>query len=272
VDRFNLIVPCASGALVGEKAPAVQGISSLTSLPAGFEMSTSEGTQLGPSVPAVPAWLLSASAPLDLGKAAPVLSYLQGSYSGAGQQAQAVAAKAESKKTEGADEQANEEDEEEDILPETEEEKVTVAKIRDGFRIREMTMRNGDTGKVVWTSKDMGPEVLFDSEGEAHLPASMLQASSVTRSITFSSVELMKHFFMTQKVYLHGQLLEKHEFDFGFVIPNSTNSWEQQIEAADDEVGTLDAALLSGSTTVVTKFYDKGLLIGQCSVRLFYNG
>lgn len=228
----------------------------------------------------MPKWLLDPMAKVEV--EAPRPSYLQGSYAG---HAKAENSRDSSDGKEIEDEVSRQEDsadddeeeeEDEGTLPETEEERIAVAKIRSGFKIVEMTMRNGDTGKVVWSSKDLGASVLFDDDAtkvtaEAHLPASMLSASSVTRSITFSSVQLMRHFFMTQRVYLHGQLLEKHAFDFGFVIPGSTNSWEQEIEAADDEVGTLDPALLSGNTTVVTRFYDKGLLLGGFTVRLFYD-
>lgn len=39
-------------------------------------------------------------------------------------------------------------------------------------------------------------------------------------------------FKLLQKVYFQGHVLEEWLFNFGFVIPNSTNNWQSTIEAA----------------------------------------
>jgi retinal rod rhodopsin-sensitive cGMP 3',5'-cyclic phosphodiesterase subunit delta len=56
-------------------------------------------------------------------------------------------------------------------------------------------------------------------------------------------------------------------FKFGFVIPNSTNSWQQVIEAADE---MMPAEVLSGNITIHTTFYDGENLIASSSVLLYY--
>lgn len=61
---------------------------------------------------------------------------------------------------------------------------------------------------------------------EVHFPASMLSAKALSREVVFSSTEAIKELKLVQKMYLHYQLVETLEFDFPFVIPGTTNSWE----------------------------------------------
>ena len=51
---------------------------------------------------------------------------------------------------------------------------------------------------------------------------------------------------------LNGQIVEQLDFNFGFVIPNSTNSWDQTIEA--DIGNVMTAEVLSGNLVVDTFF------------------
>ena len=57
-------------------------------------------------------------------------------------------------------------------------------------------------------------------------------------------------------------------FKFGFVIPGSTNSWQQTIEADKDHM--LPAEVLSGNLTIESSFYDGEELVSQSTVRVFY--
>jgi retinal rod rhodopsin-sensitive cGMP 3',5'-cyclic phosphodiesterase subunit delta len=72
-----------------------------------------------------------------------------------------------------------------------------------------------------------------------------------------------------QKISLHTQPLEEWRFNFGFVIPNSTNDWEQIIYA--DEANMLPAEILSGNVIISTQFFDGDALIHESNVRLFYD-
>ena len=51
---------------------------------------------------------------------------------------------------------------------------------------------------------------------------------------------------------LQGHVVEQLDFNFGFVIPNSTNSWDQIIEA--DMGNVMPAEVLSGNLVVDTFF------------------
>lgn len=59
------------------------------------------------------------------------------------------------------------------------------------------------------------------------------------------------------------------DFNFGFVIPGSTNHWQQVILAAEKS-RMLPAAQLSGNLVVVTVFYDGDFVVGRSRVRVFY--
>ena len=54
------------------------------------------------------------------------------------------------------------------------------------------------------------------------------------------------------------QCIEEWLFDFGFVIPNSTNTWQQVIEA--DEGNMIPAEVLSGNVTIETSFFVRARL------------
>ena len=67
---------------------------------------------------------------------------------------------------------------------------------------------------------------------------------------------------------LHGQVVEEFGFDFGFVMPNSTNSWEQVIDAEEGQV--MPAEVLSGNLLVDTYFCVKGQPFAHQKYRVFY--
>lgn len=58
-------------------------------------------------------------------------------------------------------------------------------------------------------------------------------------------------------------------FTFGFVMPNSTNSWQQTIDAAAPEE-MLSAEALSGNVVFETSFYDGDEFMCKNSVRIYY--
>ena len=57
------------------------------------------------------------------------------------------------------------------------------------------------------------------------------------------------------------------EFPFGFVIPGSTNTWEQIMKV---DPNPYPAELLSGNLVVITEFYDGERLISKSKIRIFY--
>ena len=143
---------------------------------------------------------------------------------------------------------------------------VSNQRVASGFRINWMNMRNATTGALVWESGSWGQR-MFEEEMQAHVPASILSCRAVSREMNFSSLEEIPHFRLEQRVFFQGSCIEEWRFEFGFVIPGSTNSWQQVIEAADQ---MLEADMLSGRITIETSFFDGENFIAKSLVRIFY--
>jgi len=139
--------------------------------------------------------------------------------------------------------------------------------ILQGFRINWMKLRDSDTGDILWEGK--GDLALPDVEHEARVPKGVLQCRAVSREINFSSVEPMEKFRIEQKVLFKGRCIEEWFFEFGFVIPNSTNTWQNMIEAAP-ESQMMPANILTGNIVIETKFYDDDFLVSTSNVRVYY--
>ena len=73
---------------------------------------------------------------------------------------------------------------------------------------------------------------------------------------------------LIQNFYLMGELLETSRFKFGFVIPGSTNDWEQIIEAKED--GVLPAEILSGKLHVETLFLCQNKVLWKNKSIIYY--
>jgi len=142
--------------------------------------------------------------------------------------------------------------------------------IATGFRINYMTMSDATNGTEMWNSGTEWDDGLFETELEAHVPASILSCPAVAREINFSSREEMSNFRLEQRVYFQGMLMEEWFFDFGFVIPESTNTWQSTIEAAG-EGQMLPASLLNGKVNIVTSFFEGSLFVGKSTVKVFYD-
>ncbi|KAJ8874751.1 hypothetical protein PR048_025617 [Dryococelus australis] len=136
-----------------------------------------------------------------------------------------------------------------------------------GFQVNWMNLRDADSGKILW--QGYSDVSLPTIEHEARVPKTILQCRAVSREINFSSVEPMEKFRLEQKVLFKGRCLEEWFFEFGFVIPNSTNTWQSLIEAAP-ESQMMPAHVLNGNVVIETKFFDDDLLISTSNVRLYY--
>ena len=111
-----------------------------------------------------------------------------------------------------------------------------------------MVMRDANKKSTLWTKNDWNLDCNSLKEESTNIPADILLCDAVSREIEFFSAEPIADFQMQQKVFLHGTCIEQWKFPFGFVIPGSTNSWEQTIYAAPPE-HMLSAAQVSQSVT-----------------------
>jgi len=131
-----------------------------------------------------------------------------------------------------------------------------------------MNMRDANSGKIVWNSRDWG-EDMFEVEMLERIPKTILDCSAVSREINFSSRFQIDEFRLEQKVYFHGHCIEEWLFKFGFVIGGSTNNWQQIIEAAPKEQ-MLSADALSGNVVFETLFFDGDMFICKNAMRIYY--
>jgi len=139
--------------------------------------------------------------------------------------------------------------------------------IMKGFKVNWMNLRDADSGKILWQGHD--DLSLPEQEHEARVPKKILKCRAVSREINFSSLEPMEKFRLEQKVLYRGRCLEEWSFEFGFVIPNSTNTWQSLIEAAP-ESQMMPARVLNGNVVIETKFFDDQLEVSTSKVRLYY--
>ncbi|KAM3968371.1 prenyl-binding protein [Aphomia sociella] len=154
-----------------------------------------------------------------------------------------------------------------EVMPAEEAKQDRVANILNGFQVNWMNLRDADTGKILWQhNEDMSSP---DVEHEARVPKRILKCRVVSREMNFSSIESMDRFRLEQKVLFKGRCLEEWFFEFGYVIPNSTNTWQSVIESAP-ESQMMPANVLNGNVVIETKFFDGDLLITTSRVRLFY--
>ena len=140
-------------------------------------------------------------------------------------------------------------------------------RVGNGFRINWMNMRDAATGKILW-EQAKGWADMYDREILARVPRRLLDCRAVSREVNFSSEFKMKDFRLEQRVLLHDRPFERWTFRFGFVMPGSTNTWQQVIEAADE---MLPVEVLDGNVVIETSFFDGQQLISQCRVRIFYD-
>lgn len=136
-----------------------------------------------------------------------------------------------------------------------------------GFQVNWMNLRDADDGKILWQgNQDLS---LPDVEHEARVPKTILKCRAISREINFTSAESMEKFRLEQRILFKGRCLEEWCFDFGYVIPNSTNTWQSVIEAAP-ESQMMPANVLNGNVIIETQFFDDDLLVSTSQVRLFY--
>ena len=146
-----------------------------------------------------------------------------------------------------------------------EEEIIELSRMKKGFKVNHMQMRDGNDGKVMWEVKSWD---LTKPNHKEKITKELLKCKIITRNINFSSVEAIEDLELVQNFYLMGELFESSKFKFGFVIPGSTNDWEQIIMAKED--GVLPAEVLSGKLQVETYFLIKGKVLYKNKILIYY--
>nr|XP_022906850.1 retinal rod rhodopsin-sensitive cGMP 3',5'-cyclic phosphodiesterase subunit delta [Onthophagus taurus] len=136
-----------------------------------------------------------------------------------------------------------------------------------GFQVNWICLKDAEHGNVFWQGTD--DLSLPGVEHRAQVPKNILQCPAVSREFNFSSKEAIEKFRLEQKVLFKGRCLEEWSFEFGYVMPESTNTWQSIMEAAP-ESQMMPASVLNGNVVIETRFFDDKLLICTSKVRLFY--
>ncbi len=138
-------------------------------------------------------------------------------------------------------------------------------KIKNGFKVNHIQMKNGETGDVMWEVKSWD---LTKKTHKINITKELLKCKKIIRNVNFSSQEKIDELELVQNFYLMGELFESSRFRFGFVIPGSTNDWEQIIVAKED--GVLPAEILSGKLQVETLFLMQGKALYKNKIHIYY--
>ena len=146
-----------------------------------------------------------------------------------------------------------------------EDEIIELSKMKKGFKVNHMQMRNGDTGEVMWQVNSWDLTKEFHTE---NITKNLLKCKKIIRNVNFSSEEKIEDLELIQNFYLMGELFESSRFKFGFVIPGSTNDWEQIMIAKED--GVLPAEVLSGKLQVETLFLVQGNILYKNRILIYY--
>ena len=150
-------------------------------------------------------------------------------------------------------------------IAQNDEDEEAFAKIKKGFRVNHMQMKNGENGEVMWEVKS------WDLTKENHtenITKELLKCKRIIRNVNFSSDEKIDDLELVQNFYLMGELFESSRFRFGFVIPGSTNDWEQIMIAKED--GVLPVEVLSGKLQVETLFLIQGKILYKNRILIYY--
>ena len=126
-------------------------------------------------------------------------------------------------------------------------------------------MKDAETQKLMWEWAE------WDHKWDKteHFPKEILDCSCVSLEINFSSKDKIEDFRIVQQISLFGNVIEEWDFKFGFVMPGSTNNWEQTIDAAEKE-DMIPADVLSGNMVVETFFYSKEDIIHRTRMTVIY--
>jgi retinal rod rhodopsin-sensitive cGMP 3',5'-cyclic phosphodiesterase subunit delta len=87
--------------------------------------------------------------------------------------------------------------------------------------------------------------------------------------MNFTTKEMIGDFRLVQTIMLFGKPIEQWNFHFGFVIPDTTNSWQCILEAAGGDQ-MIPAHVLSGNVTIETAFFDGDILVSKTHLKVYY--
>eukprot|EP01063_Lacrimia_lanifica_P041459 TRINITY_DN9684_c0_g2_i1.p1 TRINITY_DN9684_c0_g2~~TRINITY_DN9684_c0_g2_i1.p1 ORF type:complete len:153 (+),score=49.80 TRINITY_DN9684_c0_g2_i1:114-572(+) len=136
----------------------------------------------------------------------------------------------------------------------------------DGLTLNWMSYSDEETGQELWRENWKGTDP-FAQETTSVIPVDVVERAVLTRTLSFSSEFELRDLRIEQTVLVHGQQVEQWDFTFGFVIPQSTNSWTSTIKAATDMIPPED---LSGHMVIQSVFCDAAVPLATQRTRVVF--
>ena len=108
-----------------------------------------------------------------------------------------------------------------------------------GLNVNWIELRNAETGKLLWNGNNgfsVPREVDKDeiSEFRARVPKIISTCEAVSLEFNFSSEGALKKCRLEQRLMNKEKCIEELNYEFGFIIPNSTSTWKSLIEKTPD--------------------------------------
>ena len=100
-----------------------------------------------------------------------------------------------------------------------------------GLRLNWISYTDEETGKELFRETWEGLDP-FRSVTACHMPKAIAALPVVCKTLSFSSAHELPDLRCEQFVYLNGELVETLVFQFGFVMPGSTNTWNSTVTAS----------------------------------------
>ncbi|CAD8110323.1 unnamed protein product [Paramecium sonneborni] len=142
-----------------------------------------------------------------------------------------------------------------------------IQQIKDGFQIQRVIMKDSETQQVYWDSIS---ENITQDIIDITLDPKIITSKAATRSIQFSTKELLQDLILVQDAYLYDKKVEHFSFKFGFVMPNTVNNWDSTIVNRPPEQ-MLPKEIQSGNLIVDIQMFEQDHLIFNVKVRIFYS-
>eukprot|EP00770_Monocercomonoides_exilis_P004807 MONOS_4784.1-p1 / transcript=MONOS_4784.1 / gene=MONOS_4784 / organism=Monocercomonoides_exilis_PA203 / gene_product=unspecified product / transcript_product=unspecified product / location=Mono_scaffold00132:28374-29061(-) / protein_length=128 / sequence_SO=supercontig / SO=protein_coding / is_pseudo=false len=127
-------------------------------------------------------------------------------------------------------------------------------------------MFDGETKKCYFEVSGWD-EVLHTDE--MHLEKELLKAKAVQTKYEFTSENEVEELKMEQIMVLGTTPIEYFKFEFGFIIPGSTNTFDSTIHGAG-EGKMIPPEMLNGKLKCVIRFLDGEKLLAERIIKVFY--
>lgn len=137
-----------------------------------------------------------------------------------------------------------------------------------GLKVNWIELRDADTGKMLWEGNEgFATEIDKVIEFSARVPKNISKCEAVSLEFNFSSEGALKKCRLEQGIMHKERCLEELNFEFGFIIPNSTSTWKSLIERSQET----QKLPLNDNVVIELKFYEDDRKINTTKIKLYFD-